>query len=98
MTPEGKVVMYIRQQISKAGGTVRKCSWEGRIAAPDLLVMVAGQHFWIEAKAPGQKPRPAQLREHEIMRKTGGCAVYVCDSKESFDRLLADLGVSGVQL
>ena len=98
MTPEGRVVMYIKRRISKAGGTVRKCSWEGRIAAPDLLVMVAGRHFWIEAKAPGQKPRPTQLREHEVMRKTGGCAVYVCDSEESVDHLLADLGVSGVRL
>ena len=94
MTPEGRVVAYIRRKVAVAGGQVRKCAWEGRAAAPDLLVMLSGRHFWIEAKAPGQKPRPAQLREHEIMRRAGGCAVYVCDSPEGFDRLLAEMGVT----
>ena len=88
------VIAPLRVAISTWPDEVRKCAWEGRAAAPDLLVMLSGRHFWIEAKAPGQKPRPAQLREHEIMRRAGGCAVYVCDSPEGFDRLLAEMGAA----
>lgn len=37
--------------------------------------------FFVELKAPGQKPRAEQLRIHEKLRKLGA-KVYVIDSKE----------------
>ena len=88
MTPEGKVVAAIRKRVKALGGQVRKCSWEARTGAPDLLIMVQGAHFWIECKAPGEKPRLVQNREIAIMRQVGGCSVYVCDSAEAFECIL----------
>ena len=88
MTPEGKVVAYIRRRVRELGGECRKCSWEGRVGAPDLLVMLRGRHFWIECKAPGESPRPTQVREHRLMRDAGGCIVYVADSPVSAETIL----------
>lgn len=88
MTPEGKIVAYIRRRVREMGGETRKCSWEGRIGAPDLFVMLWGSHFWIECKAPGKSPRETQIREHEVMRETGGCKVFVADSQETAERIL----------
>ncbi|MBQ2329120.1 MAG: VRR-NUC domain-containing protein [Oscillospiraceae bacterium] len=90
MTPEGKVVAYIRRRVRELGGACRKCAWEGHIGAPDLFVMLWGRHFWIECKAPGKSPREIQLREHEVMREIGGCKVFVADSQETAERILRD--------
>lgn len=95
MTPEGKIAAAIRGRVKAMGGQVRKCSWEARAGAPDLLIMIRGSHFWIECKAPGEKPRRVQNREIAIMRQEGGCSVYVCDSAESFERILKMRGLAG---
>lgn len=84
MTPEGRLVAQIKAAVVSAGGLVRKCSWEGRIGAPDLLIMIRGHHYWIECKAPGERPRVAQLREIFRMRSVGGCEVFVFDSVDAF--------------
>jgi hypothetical protein len=49
--------------------------------------LVDGVVIWVEVKAPGEKSRPGQLREHERMRRAGQW-VEVVDSFESVDRLL----------
>lgn len=45
---------------------------------------------WVELKAPGEKPRPDQLREHQRMRAAGQ-HVEVVDTLEGVDALLAVL-------
>lgn len=86
MTPEGKVVADIKVAMKKLGCVVRKCQWVGRVGAPDLFIMVpgtvtkdTGYHFWVEVKAPGEKPKPHQVREHKAMEQAG-CRVYVHDN------------------
>lgn len=43
--------------------------------------------IWVELKAPGQKAKPHQLREHERMRAMGQ-RVVVIDSIEGVEELL----------
>ena len=45
MTPEGKLVAYIRRRVRELGGLCRKCSWEGHAGAPDLLILLRGRRF-----------------------------------------------------
>ena len=78
MTPEAKVVQRIKTLVKSYGGEVRKVEWSGRRGAPDLLVLMPGRHFFIEVKAPGERPRPEQLREHERLR-VAGFDVFVVD-------------------
>lgn len=84
MTPEGKLVSAIKSFVAARGGLVRKCSWEGRIGAPDLFILYAGRHCWVECKAPGERPRVPQEREIDRMRMVGGCTVVWVDSMEAF--------------
>lgn len=85
MTPEGRLVAHIKKAVNASGGAVRKCSWEGRIGAPDLLIMLGGAHWFVECKAPGERPRVSQVREFALMRDLGGCAVLVFDDAGEFD-------------
>lgn len=85
MTPEGKISAYFRKKAKECGAEIRKCRWEGRAGAPDWVVFYSGSTYFVELKAPGEKPRPLQLKEHEIMREAGGCLVYILDSKEKVE-------------
>lgn len=40
MTPEGKLVAYIKRVVIAAGGQVRKCEWAGHAGAAGCHVFV----------------------------------------------------------
>lgn len=84
---ERDVEAYLKKAVELAGGEVRKVQWIGRRGAPDRVVMMRGQTWWLELKAPGKKPEPHQAREHERLRKMGQ-TVLVIDSKEMVDTLM----------
>ena len=50
--------------------------------------------FFVELKAPGQKPRPIQVKRHEQLRKLG-FRVEVIDEKEQVDVLIRLWGGDG---
>ena len=61
------------------------------MGAPDWLVMMNGQHCFIEAKSPTGKPTTIQLREHDRMRTIGGLKVAVVHSPSEVDQVLEEL-------
>ena len=85
---ERDIEKYLVERAKALGGEVRKVKWIGRNGAPDRLVMQPGRTVWVELKAPGQKCRPHQIREHERMRRMGQ-QVAVVDSYEAVDEVLA---------
>ena len=97
---ESQIEDYLVERVKALGGEVRKVRWIGRNGAPDRLVMLParaeignggdgkGQSLWVELKAPGEKPRPHQIREHERMRRMGQ-RVEIVDSFEGVDEVLA---------
>lgn len=91
MTPEGKIQKYAKERFEALGGLVRKLSYENRVGAPDLLVILPGGIVWfVEVKKDERtKPDPHQLREHERMRKRGA-NVFVVGSIKQIDTLIAD--------
>lgn len=95
---ESQIEKHLVKRVKELGGEVRKVQWVGRRGAPDRLVMLperwtrginthAEAAIWVELKAPGVKPEPHQLREHERMRKMGQ-RVVVIDSIEGVEELL----------
>ena len=87
---EHEIEKYLVQQAKALQGEVRKVKFIGHRGAPDRLLMLpAGVLVWIELKAPGKKPEPHQLREHERMRKMGQ-RVEVIDSLEGVDELMKE--------
>lgn len=87
---EASVENYLCEQVRKIGGEVRKVRWEGRRHAPDRRVMHPALCCYVELKAPGQKPRPGQLREHARMRALGE-DVRVIDTLEGVDVLIREM-------
>lgn len=96
---ERDIEKYLLRRVKELGGECRKVTWQGRRGAPDRLVMRAPEDsawpyprpamfVWVELKAPGVKPEPHQLREHERMRRMGQ-RVVVIDSIEGVEELLA---------
>jgi hypothetical protein len=74
---ENDVCRYARQ----LGVYVRKFSSPGYRAVPDRMFLYKGSTWFIEFKAPGKKPTPAQLSEHQKIQECGG-TVFVCDNIE----------------
>lgn len=93
---ERDIEAYLVKRVKALGGEVRKVRWIGRNGAPDRVVMLperpgidAGSRtIWLELKAPGVRPRPHQIREHERMARMGQ-VVVVIDSREGVDGVLA---------
>lgn len=95
---ESVVEKHLVKRVKELGGEVRKVQWIGRKGAPDRLVMLpktyADLHrgdvpaIWVELKAPGEKAKPHQVREHERMRAMSQ-RVEVIDSIEGVEELLA---------
>lgn len=100
---ERDIERHLVQRVKALGGEVRKACWIGRRGAPDRLVMLPaprlspgldcawcnprGMVIWVELKAPGEKPKAYQVREHGRMRAMGQ-RVEVIDSLEGVDALL----------
>lgn len=86
----------LKARVEAYGGEVRAVSWLGRRNAPDVLVLMPATTLWkahhpfIETKAPGGVPTPAQVREHERMR-AAGCTVYVISTIEALDAWMPPL-------
>ena len=89
---------YLVKRVNAMDGEVRKVKWIGRRGAPDRLVMLprgrassgsfsACSTLWVELKAPGEKAKPHQAREHERMRAMGQ-VVVVIDSLAGVEELL----------
>lgn len=78
---ETDIENHLIKEIKKAGGIAYKFISPGKHAVPDRLVLLpGGRVLFVECKAPGQKPTPAQLREHTKMRALG-FEVVVLDNK-----------------
>lgn len=95
---ERDIEAHLVKRVKELGGECRKVQWVGRLGAPDRVVMraerdgpgwtIPAETIWVELKAPGAKPRPSQVREHERMRAMGQ-RVVVIDSIEGVEELLA---------
>ncbi|MDE9499348.1 VRR-NUC domain-containing protein [Xenorhabdus bovienii] len=78
---ESVIENHLVKEIKKAGGIAYKFVSPGRRSVPDrICILPGGRVVFVECKAPGEKPRPDQLREHERLRAVG-CEVVVLDNK-----------------
>jgi hypothetical protein len=86
--PEAKVEKYMHARVAELRGEHRRVKWVGRCHAPDDLIKIPGRFpFFVECKAPGEKPRAGQLREHERLRRMG-FKVFVVSSELEVDMVL----------
>lgn len=91
MTRESQVERAHRDLVEAEGGRLLKFVSPGLNGAPDRILLrpvlpghqaIVAQYLrFVEFKAPGKKPRPSQVREHERLRAMG-FVVDVIDRKE----------------
>ena len=83
------------REVKKAGGLAVKFTSPGLSGMPDRLVILPeGYIAFVEVKAPGLKPRPLQIRRHEMLRRLG-CKVYVLDEATQISDLVAKMMKGG---
>lgn len=85
---ESTIEKYLVSRCKKHGVYCRKWAAPGMRGVPDRILLVEGNWWAVEVKAPGRKPTKLQLLEHKRIRNHGG-QVVVLDSKEGVDALLA---------
>ena len=82
------------QEVRRSGGLALKFVSPGFNGVPDrLLLFMGGNVAFAEVKAPGQKPRPLQVRRMEQLRKLG-LRVYVIDGVEQIGRMIDEICAS----
>ena len=86
---EATLEAYLRVQCHKRKAMPLKFTSPGRRSVPDRIVLARFGHvFFVEMKAPGKRPTPAQEAEHARLRALG-FRVWVADSRAAVDALLA---------
>lgn len=84
---ESDIEQYLIAEVTRRGGTTTKVRWIGRRGAPDRRIW---GKCWVEVKAPGEKLKPYQDREHRRMRAHGE-RVEVVDTFMAVSKLMRDL-------
>lgn len=84
----------IEQRLVKAvkaqNGMCPKLVSPGTDGMPDRMVLLPdGKLSFVEVKAPGEKPRPLQIRRHEQLRQLG-FRVAVLDDPEQIPSILEE--------
>ena len=76
------------QAVKAMGGIALKFTSPGVDGMPDRLVILPiGYIAFVEVKAPGLKPRPLQIKRHEMLRGLG-CRVFVLDDERQIPALM----------
>lgn len=84
---EQKLVTEARQ----CGGMALKFVSPSYSGMPDRLVLLPdGKMAFVEVKAPGKKPRPLQVKRHEMLRKLG-FQVFVLDAASDIPVILKEV-------
>lgn len=79
---------HLVMETEKAGGKALKFVSPSFSGMPDRLVLLPdGKMGFVEVKAPGQKPRPLQLKRHAMLRRLG-YQVFVLDVIETIPSVL----------
>lgn len=88
---EREVEHQLVMETEKAGGKAVKFISPSFAGMPDRLVLLGdGKMGFVEVKAPGQKPRPLQLKRHAMLRRLG-YRVFVLDAIEEIPAILEDI-------
>lgn len=82
-------------ETKKRGGLALKFVSPSYSGMPDRLVLLPdGKMAFVKVKAPGLRPRPIQVKRHEMLRRLG-FRVYVLDAMEGIPGLLQQIAEGG---
>ena len=69
---EKRIEQKLMMEVRRCGGMALKFVSPSYSGMPDRLILLPdGKVAFVEVKAPGKKPRPLQIKRHEMLRKLG---------------------------
>ncbi len=90
----GRAEAYVEDYLSKRAKALGfyccKFTSPSNNGVPDRVLVGHGHTFFVETKAPGEKPRPLQLAVHKQMRAYGA-EVYVASTRDEVDAILTSI-------
>ena len=88
---ERRLERKLKKEVEAIGGWALKFVSPGKSGVPDRLILLpGGTCFFVEVKAPDEKPRPLQKKRIREITNLG-TKVYVIDTNESLNRLLENV-------
>lgn len=85
---ERQIEQRLVTETRKRGGMALKFVSPSFAGMPDRLILLPdGKMAFVEGKAPGQKPRPLQVKRHAMLRKLG-FKVFVLDAASDIPMML----------
>lgn len=95
MKSEKQIELKLVTETRKKGGLALKFVSPSYAGMPDRLVLLPdGKMAFVEVKAPGKKPRPLQVKRHEMLRALG-FQVFVLDDVSAIPGLLKKIAEGG---
>lgn len=89
---EKSIERYLCELVKKLGGVCLKYSNAGAVGYPDrVALMPGGRCIWFELKSLGRTTSKVQKIRIQQLAEIGH-VVYVCDSKESINNVMRNLG------
>ena len=89
-TSEKAIEAYLVKRLAALGGLCLKLNTSTATGYPDRLCLLrGGRMFFVELKSKGETPRVIQTVRIGALRRMG-YDVFVCDSKEKIDEVLAE--------
>jgi len=88
---EKQIEQRLVKEVKKAGGICPKLISPGFDGMPDRLILMPGARIaFVEAKAPGETPRPLQESRHRLLRRLG-FKVYVLDQPDRIGEIIDEI-------
>lgn len=88
---ENQVENRLKKRVMARGGKALKFISPGLSGVPDRLILFpGGKVIFVELKAPGEKPRPLQVKRAKELR-TLGFQVYCLDSLIAVDEFIDEV-------
>lgn len=85
---ERQIEQRLVTETRKRGGMALKFVSPSFAGMPDRLILLPdGKMAFVEVKAPGQKPRPLQVKRHAMLRKLG-FKVFALDAASDIPMML----------
>lgn len=88
---EHQIEKRLVEEVRKRHGLCPKWVSPGLDGVPDRIILLPGGHMaFSELKAPGEKPRPLQLRRKAQLERLG-FRVYIIDNTEQIGGALDEI-------
>lgn len=85
---EKAIERYLVDEVKKIGGVCLKYYNPNVAGYPDRLLLLSGARtIWVELKSKGKHTTPLQKVRIRTLQNLG-YSVFVCDSKESVDKVI----------